>query len=169
MIAGILAAAITVIPPAPPVAANDATPSDAGAPSRALAPSRDDAWWLAATIWAEARGQGERGMRAVADVIANRARASGRTVRAIVTARGQFGVWARGRVRPSHKRLGRLDPDGMDGRAWAMAQHIAREVLDGGRDTTAGATSFCQRRCAGRRGITRRIGAHVFYKRGWAA
>lgn len=55
-----------------------------------FARAEDKTQVIAEVIAAEAAGEGETGMRAVACVIANRAKAQGKTPFAIVTARNQF-------------------------------------------------------------------------------
>ena len=52
-----------------------------------------DLWYMAVTVWGEARGEGAKGMEYVAWVIRNRCRRYGKPVREIVTAPHQFSCW----------------------------------------------------------------------------
>lgn len=97
----------------------------------------NDRYLIAATIYAEARGEGARAMRAVGDVILNRLFAQhegAKTVAQVVLGRGQFSCWPdQGRnpdagLRKAH--LDALDPTTKDGKAWAEAQKIAEHALN---------------------------------------
>ncbi|MEM7498735.1 MAG: cell wall hydrolase [Pseudomonadota bacterium] len=128
-------------------------------------PLDDPITCLARTVYWEAKGEGDRGMRAVAHVVANRV-GSGRfpeTFCGVVTAGGaappcQFSWWCDGR------------PDEViEAGAYAEAREIARQVLNGeSADPTQGALFFHNRRVRPswsrvfRRTAT--IGGHIFYR-----
>lgn len=110
----------------------------------------EDTFYLAATIWAEARGEGELGMRLVAHVIKNRAarnrvRAWGSGIRGVCLHPWQFSAWNRND--PNRAKLNREYLDGpknkgADRRAWLQAQQIAKDVLATRQDPTGGATFY---------------------------
>lgn len=52
-----------------------------------------DAYVVAATLWGEARGEGERGMHAVMNVIMNRAKGNFSNARSIALSPSQFSIW----------------------------------------------------------------------------
>lgn len=52
-----------------------------------------NAYIVAATLWGEARGEGERGMHAVLNVIMNRAKGNFQKARDVVLASKQFSMW----------------------------------------------------------------------------
>lgn len=114
---------------------------------------------LARNIYFEARGEGLRGMRAVAHVTMNRVRSQlfRRTVCGVVYQPSQFS-WTRGPARsPS-------------GSSWAQSQEIARDVYTevDTNDPTAGATYFhahsVRPSWARRFTLTATIGGHRFYR-----
>lgn len=130
-----------------------------------------DARLLAATIWAEARSEGEIGMRAVAHVIVNRIGARfGDNVESVIMAPWQFSAWnARDPNRPLAENPDSYAAEGANLAAWEAAQRIAREVLLGqSADPTGGALFYHARSVYprwARFGEGRRvIGAHVFYR-----
>lgn len=89
-------------------------------------------------VWAEARGESREGQRAVAHVILNRSKQSGRTPCEVVSSRGQF---VQGRP-PSSFSIGEL-----------------------GSDPTGGATHFKTRDARRWYNLRKyiRIGGHTFY------
>ena len=109
---------------------------------------------IAEVIAAEAAGEGERGLRAVACVIANRARAWNKTPYQIVTAKNQFyGYTAKNR----HRLYLQVKP---------IADKLARNIMRLP-DITGGALYFRTEQerlfpwCKNR---TVKIGNHIFYK-----
>lgn len=143
-------------------------------PLAALAPAYVDEHelrLLAATIWGEARSEGEDGMRAVAHVIVNRVGARfGESIEAVVRAPWQFSVWNRG---DPNRRLvmnpERYAASGVNFETWQIAQRVAREVLSGQSiDPTNGALFYhttAIRPWWSRYGEgARTIGAHIFYR-----
>ena len=135
------------------------------APSAALAHDRQ-ATCLATAIYFEARGESERGQRAVADVVLARVRSPGwpKTICGVVYQgadhRGacQFSFACDGRAEHAH------------GEAWDTAKDIAAEALDthGGKAKFRNATYFHTTgvRPSWSRRMVRvaRIGAHIFYR-----
>ncbi|MEK6897408.1 MAG: cell wall hydrolase [Nanoarchaeota archaeon] len=84
---------------------------------------------IAEVIAAEAAGEGERGLRAVACVIANRARAQHKTPYQIVTAKNQFyGLTAKNRIKLYHQ-------------VKLIADRLARDIMKL-KDITDGALYF---------------------------
>lgn len=125
---------------------------------------------LAATVWGEARSEGEDGMRAVAHVMVNRIGARfGENLETVIMTPYQFSVWNRGD--PNRRLVSnpeRYATDGVALETWEQAQRIAREVLSGqSADPTGGALFYHTRAVRpswARRGVGRQeIGAHVFY------
>ena len=130
-----------------------------------------DAHWMALTMWGEARGSGEQGMRAVGHVIANR-RAIGRHgdfVTETVSEAWQFSCWNAGDPnRQAIDNVDRLPRSGRDFRMWQAARRIAAEILAGrSEDPTGGALFYHADYVAPRwsRGVApvARIGDHLFF------
>lgn len=148
-------------------------PASAPDLTSASTPSIDerDVRLLAATAWAEARSEGEDGMRAVAHVIVNRVgERFGESVEDVVRSPWQFSAWNRGDPnRPLAQNPERYAKHGANLETWEMAQRIAQEVLSGQSvDPTDGALFYHTRAIHpwwSRFGEGRReIGAHVFYR-----
>ena len=96
--------------------------------------------YMARTMWAEARGEGDIGMRAVGHVVLNRANDSRwpSAIEAVVTQPGQFSPWA-----PSDPQHQAMLSVGMSDPAFARAWTIAGEILSGqSTDPTGGARYF---------------------------
>ncbi|HRP12154.1 MAG TPA: cell wall hydrolase [Terricaulis sp.] len=132
----------------------------------------DDVRLLAATMFGEARSEGEHGMRAVAHVMVNRIGPRfGEDLSTVILSPKQFSVWNRGD--PNRRLVLNLarDPARYNGGAvteWETAQRVAREVLAGQSiDPTGGALFYhtqAVRPRWSRVGEGRQvIGAHVFY------
>lgn len=109
---------------------------------------------IAEVIAAEAGGEGERGLRAVACVIANRARAQHKTPYQIVTAKNQFyGLTAKNRIKLYHQ-------------VKLIADRLTKDIMRLP-DITGGALYFRTEQerlfpwCKNR---TVKIGNHIFYK-----
>lgn len=133
--------------------------------------SEEDVRVLAATAWAEARSEGEDGMRAVAHVIVNRVGPRfGDSVEEVALSPYQFSAWNRGDPnRPLAMNPDRYARGGVNRVTWLAAQEIAREVLEGRSvDPTRGALFYHTRAVRpywAKYGIGKRIiGAHVFYE-----
>lgn len=121
---------------------------------------------LARTLWAEARGEGERGMQAVACVVLNRARQGGWWGRDVVTVCRkpyQFSCWNENTSsRAALLRVTVADP------SFAQALGIARTAVAGGLpDFTSGAThyhaDYVDPAWARGRKPCFRFGRHLFY------
>jgi N-acetylmuramoyl-L-alanine amidase len=130
----------------------------------------EDVHLLAATAWAEARSEGEAGMRAVAHVIVNRLGGRfGQDLRSVIFAPRQFSAW---NAHDPNRRLAqdpeRYAADGANRDTWEIAQQVALQVLDGQSvDPTNGALFYHARSVRPRwsaQGVGRlEIGSHVFY------
>jgi spore germination cell wall hydrolase CwlJ-like protein len=133
-----------------------------------------DAHWMALTMWGEARGQGEAGMRAVGHVIHNRwlAKRHGAHVTDTVSAAWQFSCWNAGDPnRAAMLNIEALSRDSEDYRLWLAAKHVAAEILAGrSADPTGGALFYHTDAVqpAWSRGVppVTRIGSHLFFR--WA-
>lgn len=127
--------------------------------------AEEDVNYMASTLFMEARGEGEVGMRAVAHVILNRMNHGGYggwSVYDVVTSPWQFSPWNRGWHQPAIRNQWQQD-------RWDEATRIATEVLSGQSvDPTEGALYFhatyvSPRWARGASGRTR-IGNHIFYR-----
>jgi spore germination cell wall hydrolase CwlJ-like protein len=105
-----------------------------------------DAHWMALTMWGEARGQSEEGMRAVGHVIHNRwlAKRHGAHVTDTVSAAWQFSCWNEGDPnRAAMLNIEALPEHSEDHRLWVAAKRIAGEILSGRSvDPTGGALFY---------------------------
>jgi spore germination cell wall hydrolase CwlJ-like protein len=150
-----------------------AAPARSAAAEEIAAPDLDvvDAHWMALTMWGEARGSGEEGMRAVGHVIDNR-RKSGRHgafATDTVSEAWQFSCWNAGD--PNLRAIRGVDSlpsDSHDYRMWRAAGRIAEEIMSGrSEDPTGGALFYHADYVAPRwsRGVPpiRRIGNHLFF------
>ena len=136
-----------------------------------VAPTDENIHLLAATMWGEARSEGEDGMRAVAHVMVNRVGPRfGESLETVILAPKQFSVWNLGDPnRPLVRNPERYAKGKEDAATWAAAQRIAREVLTGqSADPTSGSLFYHTRAINprwARYGVgTRTIGAHIFYR-----
>lgn len=122
---------------------------------------------MARTIYGEARGEGENGMQAVANVIMNRVNAGawyGRTVEEVVKKPRQFSCWNDGD--PNKKVIETVNSGNS---IFARALQIAKNAYYGKiQDLTLGATHYHAANIvptwAGDLIQTIKIGSHVFYK-----
>lgn len=160
-----------VQPAAAPVAAE--APAS---PAAAIEPGAEidvvDAYWMALTMWGEARGQGEIGMRAVGHVIRNRwaAKKYGAYVTDTVSQAFQFSAWNKGDPnREAMLAIEDLPRGGEAWRQWLEAKRLADDILAGrSADPTGGAlfyhTTAVRPKWADRATPSTQIGAHLFYK-----
>lgn len=146
------------------------TPAQPITAQRITVASDEEVRLLAATAWAEARSEGEHGMRAVAHVMVNRVGPRfGDDLETVIRSPKQFSAWNRGDPnRPLVLNPERYARGGVNRVTWETAQNVAREVLEGRSvDPTAGALFYHTRAVRpywSRYGVGRReIGAHVFY------
>jgi len=128
---------------------------------------------VAATIWGEARGEGERGMIAVANVIKNRAKSGGITPKEVVLKPKQFSVWNNADVdsvlrsiESSYKK----NPTSKDSKMWDLSKNITTEyVKNDGNDITKGSeyyhTLSVNPSWASKLDYVATIGNHKFYKK----
>ena len=85
---------------------------------------------VAETIWLEARGEGDRGIRAVASVIRNRSVERGLSPREVCLERGQFSCWRKGLVLPlDNVRKSRMMRPSTR-RAWRSCVEVANELVN---------------------------------------
>jgi spore germination cell wall hydrolase CwlJ-like protein len=130
-----------------------------------------DAHWMALTMWGEARGEGEEGMRAVGHVIRNRweAKRYGAYVTDTVSQAFQFSAWNPGD--PNRAAMLAIDDlaEGSEGyRQWLEAKRLAAEILSGrSADPTGGAlfyhTAAVRPDWSAGMAPATRIGEHLFY------
>jgi N-acetylmuramoyl-L-alanine amidase len=123
-VVGVQPGQIGFVPPAPAQNAGTAAP---------IAVNPADAHLLAATAWAEARSEGECGMRAVAHVIVNRLGARfGDDLETVIRAPKQFSAWNIGDPnRPLAQNPEHYATAGADKDTWEIAQQVALQVLQG--------------------------------------
>ena len=89
------------------------------------------------TLWGEARGEGDDGVAAAANVILNRAEKNGESLTNVVRAPKQFSAWDDPRTRPGMDALSPSDPE------YQRIGAILDEVASGKRgDNTGGATHY---------------------------
>ena len=105
-----------------------------------------DAHWMALTMWGEARGSGEEGMRAVGHVIDNRRKSGhhGGFATDTVSQAWQFSCWNAGD--PNLRAINNIDElphTSREYRLWQAARRIADEILAGrSTDPTGGALFY---------------------------
>lgn len=97
---------------------------------------------VAETLWLEARGEGDKGIRAVASVIRNRSVERGKTPREVCLERGQFSCWSEGCVLPSDgvrkSRMMRISTR----HSWMLCVNLAVKLVDGTFKPTVTATHY---------------------------
>lgn len=132
--------------------------------------NEDEVRLLAATVWGEARSEGEGGMRAVAHVMVNRIGPRfGEDLSTVILSPKQFSVWNRND--PNRRIVQNLarDPSSIaTDPEWLVADRVAREVLSGQSvDPTGGALFYHTRGVRprwARVGQGRQtLGQHIFY------
>lgn len=130
---------------------------------------------LAATIWAEARGEGYDGMRAVGYVIANRLKKNFRTdgtIEGTVKYPRQFSCW-----NSNDPNLSKMTPEylenstGQDYYRWETAKQIATDIMRTGTryDITNGSlfyhADYVKPNWMSKKDKSVIIGQHIFYKK----
>lgn len=123
--------------------------------------------YLAKTIWGEARGEGLRGMQAVANVVMNRVNAAswyGASIKDVVLKPQQFSCW-----NANDPNRAKIDKLSIEDLAASGALNVARQVISGQlKDITGGATNYhatsVNPAWAEKMTKTVQIGNHVFYK-----
>ena len=135
---------------------------------------------LALCIWAEARGEGERGMTAVAWVIRNRVEADlGNDGKPDWWGEGYAGVilapWQFSSFNANDPNLPKLIAlaQGGDAPMWGSAKRVARDVIAGRcQDPTRGSTHYFNARVCGLPAWSKKmllvavVGNHRFYREG---
>ena len=135
-VVGVQSASVGFVSPEPAQNAATPTPID-------IDPA--DVHLLAATAWAEARSEGEEGMRAVAHVIVNRlGDRFGDDLQTVIRAPKQFSAWNIGDPnRALAQNPERYATGGADKETWEVAQEVAQQVLAGqSADPTNGALFY---------------------------
>lgn len=125
----------------------------------------DQQYYLALTMYGEARGEGARGMQAVGNVILNRVKKGGwygASVKNVVLKSYQFSCWNSGD--PNREVMLTATPEKL-----ATANAIAGQLLAGQlEDITGGATNYhadyVSPSWAKKMTKTVKIGRHIFYK-----
>lgn len=132
-----------------------------------------NAYVVAATLWGEARGEGEAGMQAVLNVIMNRAGGDFNNAAKVSLKPKQFSVWngisdpQEYSVKLAEKaRAGKLQDEKMYNKAMALVDKAIKREL---KDVTGGATFYfnpkkVQPNWAKNMRKTATIGNHDFYK-----
>lgn len=97
------------------------------------------------TLWQEARGEGESGIRAVASVISNRAKANNRTLEDTCLRKSQFSCW-NGRARPSmfssRPWVAKNGLTALEKSRWNLCRSIAYEMATGAFKPTIASTHY---------------------------
>jgi len=129
---------------------------------------------LALTMWAEARNQGLKGMRAVGHVIKNRAEADkpklfGQGIKGVALKDRQFSFWNDNEPEEITDQVKDLDPATPDGKTWEEAYNLAGKILKGkDHDPTKGATYYhttaVNPNWSNSMEPTTQIADHIFYK-----
>lgn len=88
---------------------------------------------IASTLWFEARGEGRKGIDAVASVIANRAKKSGKTMAYECLRPLQFSCWNNRK---------RVVPSKANGAVWDYCKKVAKEMVGGSFKVTNNATHY---------------------------
>ena len=104
-----------------------------------------DAHWMALTMWGEARGDGEAGMRAVGHVIDNRRRVGrhGAFVTDTVSEAWQFSCWNPGDPNlAAMLNVDSLPANSHERRMWQAARRLAGEILSGRSEDPTGGSLF---------------------------
>jgi len=126
---------------------------------------------VAATIWGEARGEGSEGMKAVANVIRNRADSLKKSPKDVVLQKKQFSIWNDTTTDNFLNKIKKsILKNPTDGSAWETAQNLVKNyVKKKGTDNTKGAefyhtTSIKPSWDYSKLKYTTTIGNHKFYK-----
>jgi N-acetylmuramoyl-L-alanine amidase len=139
------------------------------------ATSMTNSYIVVATLWGEARGEGENGMHAVMNVLMNRAKGDFSKVKDLCIKHKQFSMW-NGVDDPSVSaiKLAKIQRDGktsgMDGHMYKKAMELVDSAMKGQLpDITGGATFYFNPKKANPTWAkqmvkTKTIGNHDFYK-----
>lgn len=129
--------------------------------------TQDQTTYLAKTIWGEARGEGEKGMQAVGNVILNRVSRGGwygASVKDVVLKPYQFSCWNENDINRS-----KIENLSFNDLQKSGAYEIAQKLISGKLgDITNGATHYHAKNIvpywASSMSKTAEIGNHIFYK-----
>lgn len=105
----------------------------------------EEQFYLAATMWGEARGEGKTGMAYVGHVIKNRADAGfrGNDIKSVVLKRKQFSCWNRNDPNRPKLNLEYLEnTTGEEKIRWEQAKKLSGYILNGSKDYTNGALHY---------------------------
>jgi len=126
---------------------------------------------VAATIWGEARGEGSEGMKAVANVIRNRADSLKKSPKDVVLQKKQFSIWNDTTTDNFLNKINKsILKNPKEGSAWETAQNLVKNYIKNkGTDNTKGAefyhtTSIKPNWDYSKIKYTTTIGNHKFYK-----
>jgi polyphosphate kinase 2 len=126
---------------------------------------------VAATIWGEARGEGSEGMKAVANVIRNRADSLKKSPKDVVLQKKQFSIWNDTTTDNFLNKINKsILKNPKDGSSWETAQNLVKNYIKKkGTDNTKGAefyhtTSIKPSWDYSKLKYTTTIGNHKFYK-----
>jgi spore germination cell wall hydrolase CwlJ-like protein len=132
---------------------------------------------LALTMWAEARSDGAKGMRAVGHVIMNRVNSVinkksgyilyGKDIKGVVHQPLAFSVW--NEKNPNKRLMTKLGNNINHRPSFILAMSLAQNIIDGtDKDNTGGATHFHTINSTASWSKdaepTKQIGSHIFYK-----
>ncbi len=129
--------------------------------------TQDQTTYLAKTIWGEARGEGNKGMQAVGNVILNRVSRGGwygASVKDVVLKPYQFSCWNENDINRS-----KIENLSFNDLQKSGAYEIAQKLINGKLgDITNGATHYHAKNIvpywASSMSKTAEIGNHIFYK-----
>lgn len=134
-------------------------------------PPSNEVFYLAATMWGEARGEGAEGMGYVGHVIMNRVRAHfrGTSVSDVVLYPRQFSCWNSEDPNAPKLNIAYLEQtQGAERETWEAAKELANQIIRGTTDYTNGATfyhaDYVKPNWSGSYEITARFGKHIFYR-----
>jgi N-acetylmuramoyl-L-alanine amidase len=130
-----------------------------------------DHFYLAATMWGEARGEGRLGMGFVGHVIMNRVAEQyrGDTISEVATANKQFSCWNSNDPNKQKLDLQYLEhTSGAERDSWIQAKALAWYIMNGSKDYTNGALHYHTNEInpywSGDYQVAARQGNHVFYR-----
>ena len=128
-------------------------------------------FYLAATMWAEARGEGPSGMGYVGHVIMNRVSENfrGSTISDVVLYPKQFSCWNDNDPNKKMLTIEYLEnTSGAQRAAWETSKFLAKQIMFGTKDYTKGAlfyhADYVDPNWSSAYTVTAKIGNHIFYR-----